>query len=175
MGDVVLCVESDHPSPCCRICHEEEFESCNSLEAPCACSGTVKFAHRDCVQRWCALKGNTTCELCLQQYEPDYTAPSQYSKSKQQPDSPLTTIRAGLEFPRREEEGESSGSAVTVESGRVVYSSVSEFRTAADKLASGCRSVALIVSSLSTVLLSHLCLFVAETCIYMNLKGPTWK
>jgi len=26
----------------CRICHEEEFESTKTLEAPCACSGTVK-------------------------------------------------------------------------------------------------------------------------------------
>jgi len=26
----------------CRICHEEEFESSKTLEAPCACSGTVK-------------------------------------------------------------------------------------------------------------------------------------
>ncbi|PNX55963.1 E3 ubiquitin-protein ligase march6, partial [Trifolium pratense] len=49
-----------------RICHEEEFESFKSLEAPCACSGTVKFAHRDCIQTWCNEKGNTTCEICLQ-------------------------------------------------------------------------------------------------------------
>ena len=28
--------------PHCRICHEAEFESCKTLEAPCACSGTVK-------------------------------------------------------------------------------------------------------------------------------------
>ncbi|XP_050152416.1 uncharacterized protein LOC126627037 [Malus sylvestris] len=35
-------------------------------EAPCACSGTVKFAHRDCIQRWCNEKGNTTCEICLE-------------------------------------------------------------------------------------------------------------
>lgn len=26
----------------CRICHEEEFESSKTLEAPCGCSGTVK-------------------------------------------------------------------------------------------------------------------------------------
>ncbi|KAK4763818.1 hypothetical protein SAY87_013256 [Trapa incisa] len=50
----------------CRICHEEELESSRSLESPCACSGTVKFAHRDCIQRWCDEKGNTTCEICLQ-------------------------------------------------------------------------------------------------------------
>lgn len=26
----------------CRICHEAEFESSKILEAPCACSGTLK-------------------------------------------------------------------------------------------------------------------------------------
>lgn len=30
----------------CRICHEEEFESTKTLEAPCACSGTVKVKSR---------------------------------------------------------------------------------------------------------------------------------
>lgn len=51
MGDVVLFVEDFKSNPetksHCRICHEEEFESCNSLEAPCACSGTVKVAKRN--------------------------------------------------------------------------------------------------------------------------------
>ncbi|KAK9055860.1 hypothetical protein SSX86_026947 [Deinandra increscens subsp. villosa] len=60
---------------CCRICHEAEFETSKSLEAPCSCSGTVKFAHRDCVQRWCDEKGNTNCEICLQKFEPGYSAP----------------------------------------------------------------------------------------------------
>ncbi|KAF5820315.1 putative transcription factor C2H2 family [Helianthus annuus] len=50
----------------CRICHEAEFESSKTMESPCSCSGTVKFAHRDCIQRWCDEKGNTTCEICLQ-------------------------------------------------------------------------------------------------------------
>lgn len=26
---------------------------------------TFQFAHRDCIQRWCEEKGNTTCEICL--------------------------------------------------------------------------------------------------------------
>lgn len=53
MGDVILYVDGDHDlilssyssaaiTALCRICHEGEFESCKSLEAPCACSGTVK-------------------------------------------------------------------------------------------------------------------------------------
>ncbi|XP_047151052.1 E3 ubiquitin-protein ligase MARCHF1-like [Vigna umbellata] len=72
MAEVVLLVDDLKllsGIPRCRICHEEEFESIETLEAPCACSGTVKFAHRDCIQRWCNEKGNTTCEICLQREE----------------------------------------------------------------------------------------------------------
>lgn len=44
-GEVVLFIDDLKPISGfsrCRICHEEEFESFKSLEAPCACSGTVK-------------------------------------------------------------------------------------------------------------------------------------
>ncbi|KAG6469061.1 hypothetical protein ZIOFF_073759 [Zingiber officinale] len=56
--------------------------------------GTLQFAHRKCVQKWCNEKGDTTCEICLQvclsdnlsvflilivtsfqQFKPGYTAP----------------------------------------------------------------------------------------------------
>ncbi|OAY31032.1 uncharacterized protein LOC110600416 [Manihot esculenta] len=57
----------------CRICQEED--SINNFEAPCACSGSLKFAHRKCVQRWCNEKGDITCEICHQPYQPGYTAP----------------------------------------------------------------------------------------------------
>lgn len=72
----------------CRICQDEDLESL--LEAPCSCRGSLKvgdtsmlsddlpvlisiilsyvgqYAHRRCVQRWCRVKGNTTCEICNQ-------------------------------------------------------------------------------------------------------------
>ncbi|CAE6061759.1 unnamed protein product [Arabidopsis arenosa] len=57
----------------CRICHDEDLDS--NMETPCSCSGSVKFAHRRCVQRWCNEKGDTTCEICHQEFKPDYTAP----------------------------------------------------------------------------------------------------
>ncbi|PQP93109.1 uncharacterized protein Pyn_31164 [Prunus yedoensis var. nudiflora] len=57
----------------CRICQEED--SVKNLEVPCACSGSLKFAHRKCVQRWCNEKGDITCEICHQPYQPGYTAP----------------------------------------------------------------------------------------------------
>ncbi|CAH2072048.1 unnamed protein product [Thlaspi arvense] len=82
MGDVVLLIDDETNSILritrCRICHEEEAES--FFEVPCACSGTVKFAHRDCIQRWCNEKGNTTCEICLQVYRDGYTAVSKQCK-----------------------------------------------------------------------------------------------
>ncbi|GMY15622.1 isoform 2 of probable e3 ubiquitin ligase sud1 [Fagus crenata] len=57
----------------CRICQEED--SIKNLEIPCACNGSLKFAHRKCVQRWCNEKGDITCEICHKPYEPGYTAP----------------------------------------------------------------------------------------------------
>lgn len=57
----------------CRICQEED--SIRNLEVPCACNGSLKFAHRKCVQRWCNEKGDITCEICHQPYQSGYTAP----------------------------------------------------------------------------------------------------
>ncbi|KAF3431463.1 hypothetical protein FNV43_RR26194 [Rhamnella rubrinervis] len=71
-------VRSDEEEPLiqmaeCRICQEED--SFNNLETPCACSGSLKYAHRKCVQRWCNEKGDIICEICHQPYQPGYTAP----------------------------------------------------------------------------------------------------
>ncbi|KAM7516350.1 hypothetical protein LguiA_005933 [Lonicera macranthoides] len=57
----------------CRICHDEDEDS--NMEIPCSCCGSLKFAHRRCIQRWCNEKGNTICEICKQQFKPGYTAP----------------------------------------------------------------------------------------------------
>ncbi|ESQ47260.1 hypothetical protein EUTSA_v10028096mg [Eutrema salsugineum] len=48
----------------CRIFHDED-ENFN-MDTPCSCSGTLKFAHHSCVQRWCNEKGDTVCEICRQ-------------------------------------------------------------------------------------------------------------
>ncbi|XP_044486891.1 uncharacterized protein LOC123211964 isoform X2 [Mangifera indica] len=64
----------------CRICQEED--SIKNLEVPCACSGSLKFAHRKCVQRWCNEKGDITCEICHQPYQPGYTAPPRLPQSE---------------------------------------------------------------------------------------------
>ncbi|CAN0896566.1 E3 ubiquitin-protein ligase MARCHF3 [Linum grandiflorum] len=57
----------------CRICQEED--SIHNLESPCGCSGSLKYAHRKCVQHWCNEKGDIICEICHKPYEPGYTAP----------------------------------------------------------------------------------------------------
>ncbi|OVA00078.1 zinc finger protein [Macleaya cordata] len=57
----------------CRICQEEDEEQ--EMEAPCACNGTLKFAHRKCIQRWCNKKGDIICEICNQVYAPNYSLP----------------------------------------------------------------------------------------------------
>ncbi|XP_024993372.1 uncharacterized protein LOC112527153 isoform X1 [Cynara cardunculus var. scolymus] len=58
----------------CRICQDEDFDL--NMETPCSCCGSLKYAHRRCVQRWCNEKGDTMCEICHQQFKPGYTAPS---------------------------------------------------------------------------------------------------
>ncbi|PIN15600.1 Ubiquitin--protein ligase [Handroanthus impetiginosus] len=125
----------------CRICHELEFEGCKSLESPCACSGTVKFAHRDCIQRWCNEKGNTTCEICLQKFKPGYTC---IPKKTQLTDTTVT-IRGSLEVPRIEPEQENMGE---------ILETYSECDSAAETSASCCRSVGLIFTAL--FLIRHL-------------------
>ncbi|KAH7556923.1 hypothetical protein JRO89_XS11G0012400 [Xanthoceras sorbifolium] len=57
----------------CRICHDEDDDS--NMETPCSCCGSLKYAHRKCIQRWCNEKGDTICEICHEHYKPDYTAP----------------------------------------------------------------------------------------------------
>ncbi|KAF5961043.1 hypothetical protein HYC85_002252 [Camellia sinensis] len=57
----------------CRICHDEDEDS--KMEIPCSCCGSLKYAHRKCVQRWCNEKGDIICEICRQQFKPGYTAP----------------------------------------------------------------------------------------------------
>ncbi|WVZ08482.1 hypothetical protein V8G54_021828 [Vigna mungo] len=134
MAEVVLLVDDLKllsGIPRCRICHEEEFESIETLEAPCACSGTVKFAHRDCIQRWCNEKGNTTCEICLQQYEPGYSAPPKKSKIN---DEAMSI--------REEEEESNERTEITVE-GVAVESDYSECSSGGDRSASCCRSLAI--------------------------------
>ncbi|XP_062206548.1 uncharacterized protein LOC133908504 [Phragmites australis] len=67
----------------CRICQEEGDEA--YMATPCSCKGSLKYAHHICVQRWCNEKGDTICEICLQQFTPNYTAPSKLFRHGRNP------------------------------------------------------------------------------------------
>lgn len=140
MGEVFVYVDefqfqTSYDVSRCRICHEEEFESPLQLEAPCSCSGTIKFAHRDCIQRWCSEKGSTVCEICLQNYEPGYTAPSK----KPQHADPGVAISGSAEIPRSEDDEGAEPASPPGDGG----ASDSACSTTADRGASCCKSVAL--------------------------------
>ncbi|AEE27449.1 putative E3 ubiquitin-protein ligase MARCH [Arabidopsis thaliana] len=139
MGDVVLFIDETYLKSSfnrCRICHEEEAES--YFEAPCSCSGTIKFAHRDCIQRWCDEKGNTICEICLQEYKPGYTTTSKPSRFIET----AVTIRDNLHIMRRE-------NGRRRRNRRLVNREESDFQecnSGVDRGASCCRYLALIFS-----------------------------
>ncbi|CAI9105505.1 OLC1v1004436C1 [Oldenlandia corymbosa var. corymbosa] len=146
MAEIVLKVDdefdydvpSSSPScysatPTCRICHEGELESCKKLETPCSCSGTIQFAHRDCIMRWCIEKGNAVCEICLQKFEPGYVIAL---PKKEPPVDSQVTIRVSVEIPRGNAMGEEEETQYS-ECSSTIYTSVSY-----------CRSVALMFTFL---------------------------
>ncbi|KAL8142652.1 hypothetical protein V2J09_015684 [Rumex salicifolius] len=128
----------------CRICHEDEFQDSQRLESPCACSGTAKFAHRECIQRWCDEKGNTTCEICLQEYEPGYTAVPKKVKVIEE----VMTIRGSFEIPREEDEED-------VTENELLDTELPDCSSAADRIASCCKSIALLLTAF--LLVRHMC------------------
>ncbi|CAO2198052.1 unnamed protein product, partial [Urochloa humidicola] len=87
----------------CRICQEEGDEA--YVETPCSCKGSLKYAHHRCIQRWCNEKGDTICEICLQQLTPNYTAPVKLFRHGRN----LINFRRAVE--RRENHGASYGHA----------------------------------------------------------------
>uniref|UniRef100_A0A0A9BC76 RING-CH-type domain-containing protein n=1 Tax=Arundo donax TaxID=35708 RepID=A0A0A9BC76_ARUDO len=138
----------------CKICHDEEDEGGTSMESPCACSGSLKYAHRGCVQRWCDEKGSTLCEICLQNFEPGYTVPPK----KAQPAHVPVTIRGSLEVPRLNYEPEDDAPLIGPDAaaGDPEYA---ESARAAGRSASWCRSVAVTLTIV--LLLRHLVAVVA--------------
>lgn len=55
----------------CRICLSEGSAT-HELIKPCACAGTMAYAHAACLTTWVEQKGSLTCELCKQQYQEPY-------------------------------------------------------------------------------------------------------
>ncbi|XP_023521591.1 E3 ubiquitin-protein ligase MARCH8-like [Cucurbita pepo subsp. pepo] len=80
----------------CRICQDEDEDS--NMETPCSCRGSLKYAHRRCIQKWCNEKGNTVCEICQQQFKPGYTAPPSLFEMRRIP----MNFRGNWEMSRRD-------------------------------------------------------------------------
>lgn len=131
----------------CRICQEED--SLKNLEIPCGCSGSLKYAHRKCVQRWCDEKGDITCEICHQLYQPGYTAPPPPPQS----DDTSIDIRGWTVGGTQVDLNDPRLLAMAAAERRLLESDYNEY---ADSNASGaafCRSAALILMAL--LLLRH--------------------
>lgn len=62
----------------CRICHGED--ELKDLDSPCSCDGSMKYVHRECVQRWCDEKGDATCEICHQPFRGYEPSPESISR-----------------------------------------------------------------------------------------------
>ncbi|KAK4752926.1 hypothetical protein SAY87_021724 [Trapa incisa] len=130
----------------CRICQEEE--NIKNLETPCACAGSLKYAHRKCVQRWCNEKGDITCEICHQPYQPGYTAPPPITDDTTIDISEAWALNGShldLRDPRI--------LAMTTADGHLMETDYDEYADANDTGAAFCRSVALILMAL--LLLRH--------------------
>ena len=56
----------------CRICYEDEKENKLKLIYPCACDGTQKFVHENCLNKWRNTKKKSIeyleCQECKQFY-----------------------------------------------------------------------------------------------------------
>ena len=46
----------------CRYCHEDATEQVDAV-APCACGGSMRLVHTECILTW-VKKHNLTCEVC---------------------------------------------------------------------------------------------------------------
>jgi hypothetical protein len=75
----------------CRIC--QETAPVELLDTPCACTGSMLYVHKGCIQHWINDKGDTTCEVCHKNFEGDYKAPPTRATSS-------GLIRSAIDAPR---------------------------------------------------------------------------
>nr|GLL47596.1 uncharacterized protein LOC109161612 [Ipomoea trifida] len=131
----------------CRICQEEE--SINNLEIPCSCSGSLKYAHRKCVQHWCNEKGDTICEICHQPYQPGYTAPP-----RSPPEDTIIDIGGGWQISGVPLDLHDPRFLALAEAERqILEAEYDDYHATSASGAAFCRSVALILMAL--LLLRH--------------------
>ncbi|CAA0807511.1 Probable E3 ubiquitin ligase SUD1 [Striga hermonthica] len=56
-------MDDDEEGDVCRICRNPG-EADNPLRYPCACSGSIKFVHQDCLLQWLNHSNARQCEVC---------------------------------------------------------------------------------------------------------------
>ncbi|KAG5247349.1 RING/FYVE/PHD zinc finger superfamily protein [Salix suchowensis] len=122
----------------CRICHEEEDDM--NMEMPCSCRGSLKYAHRKCVQRWCNEKGNTICEICHQQFEPGYTAPPPLFCYGPIP----MNFRGNWDIPRRDLHNHPPSIAMVTSDREFLDSDFEEYSAPSPRSVMCCRIIAII-------------------------------
>ena len=49
----------------CRICFDHKQEK---LISPCKCSGTMKWVHKSCLDKWIYFKKSNICPVCKKEY-----------------------------------------------------------------------------------------------------------
>lgn len=59
----------------CRICRNRGDDA-HPLRYPCACSGSIKFVHQDCLLQWLDHSNSRQCEVCITSTSPDLLLPS---------------------------------------------------------------------------------------------------
>ena len=50
----------------CRYCYNIEDEN---LITPCRCSGSSKYVHKSCLEKWLTMKNRNECEICKAKYK----------------------------------------------------------------------------------------------------------
>jgi E3 ubiquitin-protein ligase DOA10 len=51
----------------CRCCKEPDYR--HNLMSPCACSGSLKYIHRNCLRQWMEMSSDSrTCNICKTKY-----------------------------------------------------------------------------------------------------------
>ncbi|CAN4099379.1 unnamed protein product [Withania somnifera] len=135
----------------CRICQEED--NLKNLEIPCGCSGSLKYAHRKCVQRWCDEKGDTTCEICHQIYQPGYTAPPPPPPPPPQSEDTSIDIRGWTVGGTQVDINDPRLLAISAAEHHLLEADYDEYTDSNASGAAFCRSAALILMAL--LLLRH--------------------
>lgn len=79
----------------CRICYEDEQENDNELIYPCACDGTQKYVHEECLAKWRKIKSTEIAFLQCQECKQFYNISKQFLPE---------TLRFNFGWPKKIEE-----------------------------------------------------------------------